>query len=170
LTIWAFVGIPTTFIAGYLADRLPVRVMLMVVSLGLASGLFVLTQVESYSAGVFFAVIHGSFFAVLLFLQNLAFANYYGRGHFGAIRGFITPFQTTANALGPLLATFIFDIQGDYNLALSLFIGIMLTVAGSFLFAPPPHHHEALKTESKPEPNPPFDERAGHLGPRIELP
>ena len=109
VTLWSFVGIPTTLMWGFLGDRFPRRYLMAVVLVGMSLGLAILTQVESLGLSVVFAVVHGTFFAGSLLLQNLIFANYFGRMSFGTIRGFITPFQTFSNAMGPLAATLVFD-------------------------------------------------------------
>ena len=137
LSIWSYVGIPATLVWGFLGDRVAARYLLASVLFGMALGVGILTQVEGFWLGVVFALFHGVFFAGALLLQNLIFATYFGRSSFGAIRGFITPFQTLSNAMGPLAATVIFDTQGDYGLILVIWMVLLPALALTTLMATP---------------------------------
>ena len=139
VSIWSLIGLPTVFIAGMLRDYFPIRRLLFVILVGLTLGVIILTQVESLSVAVIFAVVHGIFFAAILLFQNLAFADYFGSDALGAIRGIATPTQMICNALGPFAATLVFDMTGDYRLILYVYILIMVVVTGLMFFATPPN-------------------------------
>ncbi len=148
VSIWSYVGIPTTLLWGFLADRVPTRYLMAAVLLGMGLGVATLSQVQSFGAGVVFALVHGFFFAGALLLQNLIFANYFGRASFGMIRGFITPFQMLSNAFGPLAATLVFDTQGDYDLILLVWAVLLPVLAVAVLFATPVTRRERAQMPS----------------------
>ncbi len=58
----------------------------------------------------------GALFSILL-------ARYYGRNSYGAISGFITPFQMAGLGIGPVLGSAIYDLVGSYKGAFSLYLG-----------------------------------------------
>jgi cyanate permease len=54
-------------------------------------------------------------------LLPVAWADYFGRESFGAIRGVVLSVQTLAQAAGPLLSGVLRDWSGDYTLSLTVF-------------------------------------------------
>jgi len=54
----------------------------------------------------------------VLTLLPVAWADYFGRANFGAIRGLALSAQVLAQASGPLLAGVLRDLTGDYRAAL----------------------------------------------------
>ena len=138
LSTWSLVGIPVTLGVGFMGERVPLRHLMVGAYAGAALGVLVLIQVDSGPLGFLFALIHGSFFAAGLFLQNLVLADYYGPAHLGAIRGLITPVMMVSNALGPLAATLVFDIRESYSLILWVDLSMLAIIAlGTLLAAPP---------------------------------
>ena len=138
LTTWSLVGIPVTLGVGFLGERLPLRYLLVAAYLGAAAGIFILIRADTAALGIIFGVIHGSFFAAGLFLQNLVLADYYGSAHLGAIRGVVTPIMMVSNALGPLAATLAFDFQGSYSLILLADLTMLALIGLATVLAFPP--------------------------------
>ncbi len=89
---------------------------------------------EFYAAAAIFGLGIGG----LLMLPPVAWADYFGRGNYGAIRGVALPFQVLAQAAGPLLSGVLRDATGNYTLSLKCFA--MLSVLGmvAALLARPP--------------------------------
>jgi len=83
----------------------------------------------------------------LHFLTRLAWADYYGRNHLGRIRGFAMSAQIGGQAVGPVLAGFMFDATGSYLMPLLVFAGVASSAGVLVLFATPPG-----LVESKPAP------------------
>jgi OFA family oxalate/formate antiporter-like MFS transporter len=54
-------------------------------------------------------------------LLPLAWADYFGRESYGAIRGLALSMQVLAQAAGPLLSGLLRDWSGNYTLSLSVF-------------------------------------------------
>ena len=57
-------------------------------------------------------------------LFRSAWADYFGRSHFGAIRGIALSAQVLAQAAGPLLAGALHDWTGNYALSLQCFAAL----------------------------------------------
>jgi cyanate permease len=145
LSSWSLVGIPVTLGVGFMAERLPLRYLMVGAYLGAALGVLVLIQTDGVPMGLLFALIHGSFFAAGLFLQNLVLADYYGPAHLGAIRGLVTPVMMVSNALGPLAATLVFDIRESYSLILWVDLSMLTLIALGTLLAAPPRRNPAAR-------------------------
>ncbi len=91
-------------------------------SLG-ASALLMLgiaTPVQGYIAACCFGTGIGGVLTVL----PLAWADYFGRASFGAIRGAALTVQVTAQASGPLLSGALRDLTGDYTASLVCFAAL----------------------------------------------
>ena len=138
VSLWSLTAIPSTLVGGFMAERLPHRLTLVGIFCGLTVGTYLLTLANSFALGLLFAVVHGSFFGMMLLYQSLTFADYYGRAHLGAIRGFVTVFFMIANAFGPFVATLFFDVTGSYLGILRAYVVLSLLVACFMYFARPP--------------------------------
>jgi len=141
LTTWSVVGMPATVGVAFLVDKLPLRYILMIAYAGSAMGVLILTQATTPIPGFLFAALHGWFFAIGLFLQNLVPANYYGPASLGSIRGVLTPLLMVSNAMGPLAATLVFDLMGDYAPLLWVDLGLLATMSAAMFLARPPRRH-----------------------------
>jgi MFS family permease len=84
------------------------------------------------AAGVGFGV------SGLHLLVRLAWADYYGREHLGTIRGFTISAQIGGQAAGPVLAGFMFDATGSYQMPLWVFTGTASLAGILALFATAP--------------------------------
>jgi MFS transporter, OFA family, oxalate/formate antiporter len=109
---------------GRLGDRFPIRAVLPVVGLQLALGALAMHEVDSAATGYGAAVLFGFGIGGLLTLPQVAFAIYFGRTHYGAIRGLALPAQVVGQASGPLLAGVMHDVTGSYHAALLVFAGL----------------------------------------------
>lgn len=139
---------------GRLADRFPIRAILPFVGLQLALGALVMRGVETAGDGYLAAVVFGAGIGGLLTLPQIAFAIYFGRTHYGAIRGLSLPVQVIGQASGPLLAGVIHDQTGGYHTAMLVFAGLGLTAALTGLAAarpaPPPLRSGDGKSDAVP--------------------
>ena len=65
----------------------------------------------------------------ILTVLPLAWADYFGRASFGAIRGVALTMQVTAQASGPLLSGVLRDLTGTYVAAVRLLCGAVRSLA-----------------------------------------
>ena len=135
LLAWAMVSVPASLSAGYLADRMSVRILMVVFSAGLGAGIYLFLIIDSFAVGMFFAVLHGAAFAGSFLMLQLLLANTFGSASLGTLRGFIVPWQMVANALGPLAATLVFDTTGSYGPILRTYIALQVVLVLVLLFA-----------------------------------
>ncbi len=130
------------FIWSNSARRLPLRFLLA--STGLCVGLGAIgtgassTLVWGMAAAAAFGVGMGGMHLLL----RLAWADYYGREHLGAIRGLTLPIQISGQAIGPVISGFMFDSSGSYQLSFFIF-GAGVVVAAVGVLAPTPPQKQA---------------------------
>jgi MFS family permease len=85
-------------------------------------------------------------------LLRLTWADYYGRLHLGSIRGLTLPAQIGGQAMGPLVAGFMFDATGDYRAPFTVF-GIIVGIAAVMvLAAKPPGPLPRVSSVAEPTP------------------
>jgi len=110
-----------TLACGFLPRRLPLRFVLALVGLLLALGIVLLKRVASPAEGTLAVGLFGLGIGAMLTLLPLAWADYFGRANYGAIRGLALSAQVLAQATGPLLSGVLRDATGNYQLALNVF-------------------------------------------------
>ncbi len=138
LLVWSFTGIPAALLSGLLAERISVQWVIVGFHAGMVGGTLLLMSVDGVWIGMIFAFVHGASFAGSLLAQQVILADYYGSAHLGALRGVVLPWQMASNAVGPLAATLVFDIRGDYTVILWIYVVIQLAVLFALLRAHPP--------------------------------
>lgn len=121
----------TTLVWGYMADKLgPRRCMMITITGAVASGIFLITGVNSVLTAYIFAVLWGFFSNTVGTLEHMLLAQYFGRGSFGAIMGSLGPLQTTALGVGPLFGSYLLTYTHSYSL---VFMVLMAMYAGAGL-------------------------------------
>ena len=127
-----------TLACGLLARRIPIRFVLALVGLLLALGTFLMARVASPADGYIAAALFGLGIGGMLTLLPVAWADYFGRANYGAIRGLALSAQVLAQAVGPLLSGALRDLDGDYQRALNCFIVLAALSVVAALAARPP--------------------------------
>jgi len=132
---------------GVLPRRLPIRYPLafagMTMAVGTAAMLGLATAAQGYLAGAIF----GFGIGALLTLLPIAWADYFGRAHFGAIRGIALSAQVLAQAAGPLLSGALRDWSGDYRLSLECFVALAAASTLAVLLARQPRLRETPSSD-----------------------
>ena len=118
---FSFMSGVATFACGFLPRRLPLRFVLALVGVLLVAGVLLLKRVASPADGYVAVSLFGLGIGGVLTLLPLAWADYFGRANYGAIRGLALSAQVLAQATGPLLSGLLRDFAGDYQFALSVF-------------------------------------------------
>jgi MFS transporter, OFA family, oxalate/formate antiporter len=123
---------------GLFARRIGVRTSLALAGafLGVSAALMlgIATAAEGYVAACCFGAGIGGVLTVL----PLAWADYFGRASFGAIRGAALTVQVTAQASGPLLSGLLRDFYGTYVASLTCFAALsFLSVVFALLVSAP---------------------------------
>ena len=82
----------TTLVWGYMADKLgPRHCMLITITGAVASGIFLITGVNSVLTAYIFAVLWGFFSNTVGTLEHMLLAQYFGRGFLRGNHGFLGP-------------------------------------------------------------------------------
>ncbi len=135
-----FTGIAALSMVGWglLLDRMHVRYVSMIsMVLFIISMSILLLAGSSFYMAFIFAIIFGLATGGWTVSQMVMIPNYFGRMHAGSIKGFISPIEGTVGISGPLIAAFIFDEYGSYDLAFYGAIGAFTIGLISFYFAKP---------------------------------
>jgi OFA family oxalate/formate antiporter-like MFS transporter len=129
-----------SFGIGFLPRRWPVRYGMMLSGVLLAVGAFGLIGIASARDAYLAAGAFGLGLGGVMTLLPMAWADYFGRESYGAIRGVALSLQVLAQATGPLLSGALRDLTGNYTWSLAVFGGLALLSALAALAArkPPP--------------------------------
>jgi sugar phosphate permease len=109
---------------GLACRRLGVRSSLALAAALSAAGTLMMLAVASPLAGYAAAVSFGAGIGGVLTIVPLAWADYFGRNSYGAIRGTALTMQVLAQASGPLLSGLLRDLTGDYAFSLATFAAL----------------------------------------------
>lgn len=104
----------------------------------LGLGFVFLLMVDSLAGAILWGVFMGILQGGGGTLNQVLFADYFGRGSLGSIRGAITPVQLAANAIGPIAASLAYDAYGNYVAVFLAFGVLRLLTAGLVFLAKPP--------------------------------
>jgi MFS family permease len=117
-----FVSMVATIGMGLVADRIGVRPTYMLAFASAAIGATLILWLAAAWMLLGFALFYGVAFGGYVTLQQSIWADYFGRGSLGSIRGITMPVQLMGNALGPFAAALAFDLTGSYLVPFTAFI------------------------------------------------
>lgn len=143
LSVYSFSGAAANALWGFMVERFDERNLVMLAMLGAGMAIFGLLFVNSVPTALVFAVVFGLTARGESSLIIMILAQYYGRGSYGAISGFVTPFQMAGLGAGPLIASIIFDLSGTYRGAFVFFACMFLVASFLMLFVRRPVKNEA---------------------------
>jgi OFA family oxalate/formate antiporter-like MFS transporter len=121
VSFFSLASAAATIVCGFLPRRLPIRLPLACAGLLAAIGTWLMPGINSAADGYFCAGLFGAGIGSMLTLLPIAWADYFGRAHYGAIRGVALPCQVLAQAAGPLVSGALYDWTGAYTLSLHVF-------------------------------------------------
>jgi sugar phosphate permease len=127
-----------TLACAALPRAVPTRYPLAASGALMTVGVVVMLGVRSAAQGYLGAASFGIGLGGMFTLLPVAWADYFGRTHFGAIRGLVLPAQVLAQAAGPLLSGVLRDATGDYRLSLECFATLAALSVIAALAARPP--------------------------------
>ncbi len=106
---------------GLLPRWLPIRYPLALIGAFLAAGALAMIGISATTEGYIAAGLFGFGVGGILTLLPIAWADYFGRANFAAIRGVALSAQVLAQATGPLLSGALRDWTGGYTRSLQCF-------------------------------------------------
>jgi MFS family permease len=128
ISVFSALSAVSSFGVGFLPRRWPVRNGLLMSGVLMSAGSFALIGVGSAESAYVAAGVFGLGIGGVMTLLPLAWADYFGRESYGAIRGVALSLQVLAQAAGPLLSGVLRDWSGDYTWSLTVF-GMLAALA-----------------------------------------
>jgi MFS transporter, OFA family, oxalate/formate antiporter len=129
---------------GLVARRIGVRASLALSGALLGMSALLMLGITSALQGYVAACLFGAGIGGVLTVLPLAWADYFGRASFGAIRGAALTVQVTSQASGPVLSGFLRDTYGTYVPSLACFAALsLLSVFAALLIRTPQAPHAA---------------------------
>ncbi len=138
VSTFSLMSAAATVACGVLPRSVPIRYPLATAGAILALGIVLMLGIRSAGQGYLAASVFGFGIGAILTLLPVAWADYFGRSHFGAIRGIALSAQVLAQAAGPLLSGALRDMTGDYQLALQCFAALAVLSVVAALMARQP--------------------------------
>ena len=128
-----------SFGIGFLPRRWPVRYGMMLAAAALSAGSIGLIGVDNLHGAYLAAGVFGLGIGGIMTLLPMAWADYFGRESYGAIRGVALSLQVLAQAVGPLLSGALRDWSGDYTRSLVVLGALAALATVAALAAQRPH-------------------------------
>lgn len=127
--VFSFASAMSGFGTGLLRNRISVKLALALAGLLLAASTVATLAATALPMALAGGILFGLGIGGCHVLLPIAWADYFGRRSYGAIRGVALTMQVAAQAAGPLASGVMRDVTGDYTASLLLFAG--LSVAGA---------------------------------------
>ncbi len=124
VSTFSFLSMLATAACGFLPRRLPIRFPLAFIGVLLTTGTLLMPGIDSAAEGYLAAGLFGFGIGGVLTLLPVAWADYFGRENYGAIRGIALSMQVLAQATGPLLSGVLYDWTGNYTVSLHCFAAL----------------------------------------------
>jgi MFS family permease len=109
---------------GLLPRAWPIRYPMALAGIFLTTGCLAMIGIASPLAGAVSAALFGLGIGGMLTLLPIAWADYFGRANYGAIRGLALSAQVLAQAAGPLASGALHDWTGTYTRSLEIFAAL----------------------------------------------
>lgn len=113
-----------TIACGLIPRRWSIRLSLAFTGVLATAGTLLMPGIDSAADGYLAAGLFGAGIGGMLTLLPVAWADYFGRANYGAIRGISLTFQVLSQAAGPLLSGALYDWTGTYVLSLHVFAAL----------------------------------------------
>jgi sugar phosphate permease len=123
---------------GFWPRRVPLRFALALVGASLLASSLLMNSVHAAPTAYGAAALFGLGIGGLLTVLPVAWAEYFGRESYGAIRGVALAIQVAAQAAGPVLSGALRDASGSYALSLGTFSALACAGTAAALVAAPP--------------------------------
>ena len=124
--------------ASLASRRAPIRMLLAGSAFCVSGGALWVQASSTLAWGLPAASVLGAGVGGLHLLLRLAWAEYYGREHLGSITGITLPVQVGGQALGPVIAGFLYDFTGSYLWPFRIFSTAVFIAGILVLTATPP--------------------------------
>lgn len=134
ISVFSAMSAVASLTVGFLPRRWPIRASMTAAALLMSAGAFGLIGVSDPRVAFVAAGLFGLGIGAVMTSLPVAWADYFGRESYGAIRGTALSLQVVAQAIGPLLSGALRDLSGNYTYSLVTF-GISALVAAAIALA-----------------------------------
>jgi len=129
--IYTILALPTQFVAGWLADKMPKPPLIFFFILLQGIAIMLIAVTDEIFMALIFAVLYGIGFGGRIPLLTSIRGEYFGRKAFATIMGISQMPNNICMIFAPLFAGFMFDTTGTYFIPFAFFG--LLNVLGAFL-------------------------------------
>jgi sugar phosphate permease len=120
----------TNFIAGYLSDYIPLKILMAIGLIVQALSLYLATILQGAGLVLFFGVMLGLANGLIRAVSQIVWPTFYGRENLGSILGFTSAMSIIGAAIGPLPFGIVYDLTGDYRWVLTISAAVSLVLGG----------------------------------------
>ena len=115
LGMMAFVGIPMSFVSGFITEKVKTNYLLAIVFIIQFIYLLLLIVTKNVFLAILFGLIWGISGGLERIALNIIWPNYFGRAHIGSISGVGTTVAVLGSSFGPLPFGIGFDLFNSYT-------------------------------------------------------
>lgn len=115
LGMMAFVGIPMSFVSGFITEKVKTNYLLAIVFIIQIVYLLLLIVTKNVFLAILFGLIWGISGGLERIALNIIWPNYFGRAHIGSISGVGTTIAVLGSSFGPLPFGIGFDLFNSYT-------------------------------------------------------
>ena len=127
-------SVPGRLIFGWMGDRANKKILLFILCLVQAAGIFIFIHARTMPLLYLFVVVYGLGYGGVIPLTIALRADLFGRQYYATITGMLTPITAVGGVLGPIFAGYVYDVSQSYSVAFYTFM-IMISIGGAlFLF------------------------------------
>ena len=130
----------STFLFGFLVEKIPVRFIGAIGMLGLAIAIYLSIIGNTSLLMSLSFIIFGLAMGAIMMMNNFIWPDYYGRRFLGSIRGIVTPITLIGSGAGAPFAGYINDVTGSYNSIWIFMVFLLLIDAVIIVFLNPPNN------------------------------
>ncbi|MBI2836298.1 MAG: MFS transporter [Chloroflexi bacterium] len=149
--VWSassFVSIPARLIGGFMGDRLPKNIFAGSSTAMIAISMVVLGFATSLPTALAFAILYGIGLGSRTPVMNALQGDYFGMRSQGVIRGWLALVPLPFSIAAPVVAGYMADVRGSYDLAF-IALGLVVLVGAVLIFLATPPRAPA-RTEDIP--------------------
>jgi MFS family permease len=137
---------------GILLERFPARLVAFASFLFSAGMIFLMASFQQPAFVILAVMGYGLAMGGSIPIEDVAWANYFGRWTIGQIRGIAYPIESLLGSVGPIIGAIVFDATGGYSGAFMIFAVAYLVAAGGIFVARAPKVRTVRPVHAVPTP------------------
>lgn len=138
LSIFAFSFACTNVGGGMLADRVPLKYLLIASTINMTVALYAMSMPQLPGMIWICGITMGLAQGLSVGITSVICVRYFGRMHLGQIRGMLTSAVIASSSVGPFLFGVVRDWTGDYGILFTALLLVSIGMGIATLFATPP--------------------------------